>query len=314
MVAVPLRPDAAKSRAGAAPPVVSSYREYRPGPGAPEAVACTWHGIAGWSRRLRVLPDGCLELVWDGQHARAVLPVPGPARYPVSAEAQTTGIRIQPGWGAIVLGAPLRHLAGLTDLANLWDTATARHLEAALAAAPDAAARRRLLSRAVACRLAAAGSPDPAVLGVVRLLSQPRASVSEAARHAHLSGRQLRRRFADHVGLPPKALQAVLRFQRLRVQLASPGTAQVTLARAAADCGYFDQAHLCHDSARLAGITPTELLCPRSQPTARTRPEPSAISDERQTPGDTTGTSGRPARPAGTAAPRPQAGDQGRKR
>ena len=168
----------------------------------------------------------------------------------------------------------------VTDLANLWDTATARHLEAALAAAPDAAARRRLLSRAVACRLAAAAPPDPAVLGVVRLLSQPRASVTEAARHAHLSGRQLRRRFADHVGLPPKALQAVLRFQRLRAQLASPGTAQVTLARAAADCGYFDQAHLCHDSARLAGITPTELLCPRSQPTAGTRPEPSAVSDE----------------------------------
>ena len=60
-----------------------------------------------------------------------------------------------------------------------------------------------------------------------------------------------------------------IRIQRLRVQLASPGTAQVTLARAAADCGYFDQAHLCHDSARLAGITPTELLCPRSQPTGR---------------------------------------------
>jgi AraC-like DNA-binding protein len=258
-VAVPLRPDAAQARAGAAPPVVSSYREYRPDPGAPEAVACTWHGIAGWSRRLRVLPDGCLELVWDGQHARAVPPVPGAARYPVSAEAQTIGIRIQPGWGAIVLGAPLRHLADVTDLAELWDAVDVRHLEAALAAAPDAAAGRRLLSHAVACRLAGAGPPDPAVLGVVRLLSQPRASVSEAAWRAHLSGRQLRRRFADHVGLPPKALQAVLRFQRLRVQLASPGTAPVTLARAAADCGYFDHAHLCHDSARLAGITPSQM-------------------------------------------------------
>jgi hypothetical protein len=39
----------------------------------------------------------------------------------------------------------------------------------------------------------------------------------------------------------PKALQDILRFQRLREQLASPGTAPVTLARAAADCGYYDQ-------------------------------------------------------------------------
>jgi AraC-like DNA-binding protein len=259
-VAVPLRPDAAKSRAGAAPAVVSSYREYRPGPGASAAVACTWHGIAGWSRQLRVLPDGCLELIWDGRHARAVPPLPGAARYPVSAEAQSVGIRIRPGWGAIVLGATLRDLADVTDLAELWNGGVVWHLEAALAAAPDSAARRRLLGLAVARRLAMAGRPDAVVLAAVQLLGRPGAAVGEAAWHAHLSGRQLRRRFADHVGLPPKTLQAILRFQRLRVQLASPGAARVTLARAAADCGYFDQAHLCHDSARLAGITPSELL------------------------------------------------------
>jgi AraC-like DNA-binding protein len=227
-----------------------------------------------------VLPDGCLELVWDGQHAQAVRPVPGAARYPVSSGHQSVGIRIQPGWGAIVLGAPLRDLADVTDLAELWDAMAVRDLEAALAVAPDAAARRQVLSRAVACRLAAAGPPDPAVLGAVRLLSQPRTSVSDAAWHAHLSSRQLRRRFAEHVGLPPKALQAILRFQRLRERLASPHAAPVTLAQAAADCGYFDQAHLCHDFARLAGITPSELLRPRSQPTARPGSEPRAVPDD----------------------------------
>jgi AraC-like DNA-binding protein len=269
-VAVPLRPDATLARAGATP-VESSYREFRPGPAAPDGVTCTWSGYPGWSRRLRVLPDGCLEVVWDGEHARAVPPVPGPARYPVRAGAQAIGIRIQPGWGAIVLGVPLRQLADVTDLAELWDAVAVRHLEVALAAGPTAAARRRLLSRAVACRLAVVGPPDPAVLGTVRLLSQLHASVGDAARHAHLSDRQLRRRFADNVGLPPKALHAILRFQRLRRQLTSPRAAPVTLARAAADCGYFDQAHLCHACARLAGVTPSELLR-QSQPTAVTGP------------------------------------------
>jgi AraC-like DNA-binding protein len=217
-----------------------------------------------------VLPDGCLDLVWDGQHARAVPPVPGPARYPVRAEVRTTGIRIQPGWGAIVLGGPLGQLAGVTDLAELWDTMPVRRLETALAAAPSAAVRRRVLSRAVARRLAMAGRPDAVVLAAVQLLSQPRTSVGDAAWHARLSGRQLRRRFADHVGLPPKTFQAILRFQRLRRQLASPGAAPVTLARAAADCGYYDQAHLCHDAARLAGITPSELLG-QARPAAVTR-------------------------------------------
>ena len=134
-VAVPLRPDAAQARVGAAPPVVSSYREYRPGPGGPEAVACTWHGIAGWSRRLRVLPDGRLEWSGMGSTRAPCFRFPGPARYPVRAGRQSVGIRIQPGWGAIALGAPLRCLADVTDLAELWGAMTVRDLEAALAAA-----------------------------------------------------------------------------------------------------------------------------------------------------------------------------------
>jgi AraC-like DNA-binding protein len=38
-----------------------------------------------------------------------------------------------------------------------------------------------------------------------------------------------------------------------------------TLARAAADCGYFDQPHLCLDCRRLAGLTPSALLSALAQ-------------------------------------------------
>jgi uncharacterized membrane protein len=72
-MAVPLRPVAVLSRAALAP-VISSYREFGATPAVARAVACTWQGVPGWSRTMRLLPDGCLDLVWDGQHMRAVRP------------------------------------------------------------------------------------------------------------------------------------------------------------------------------------------------------------------------------------------------
>jgi transcriptional regulator GlxA family with amidase domain len=88
----------------------------------------------------------------------------------------------------------------------------------------------------------------------VQELGHPVASAGYAARNANLSTRQLRRRFDDHVGLPPKTLHAILRFQRLRAWLASPSSGVATLARGAADCGYFDQAHMCREYRRPAAV------------------------------------------------------------
>ena len=65
--------------------------------------------------------------------------------------------------------------------------------------------------------------------------------------------------FDEHIGLPPKTLHSIVRFQRLRAWLAASSPGLGTLARAAAECGYFDQAHLCRDCARLCGLTPATL-------------------------------------------------------
>jgi transcriptional regulator GlxA family with amidase domain len=70
------------------------------------------------------------------------------------------------------------------------------------------------------------------------------------------------------VGQPPKTLQAILRFQRLRACLAAPSATPPALARAAAECGYFDQAHLSRDCARLAGATPAALASAVTSATA----------------------------------------------
>jgi AraC-like DNA-binding protein len=54
----------------------------------------------------------------------------------------------------------------------------------------------------------------PGVITAISLLATPTATAAEDASHAGLSSRQLRRLFDDHVGLSPKTLQTILRFQR----------------------------------------------------------------------------------------------------
>jgi methylphosphotriester-DNA--protein-cysteine methyltransferase len=69
--------------------------------------------------------------------------------------------------------------------------------------------------------------------------------------------RQLERRFRAAVGLPPKALARVLRFQAV---LHAVGQGAGSWAGVALDHGYFDQPHLIRDFQELAGETPARLL------------------------------------------------------
>ncbi|MGW4524361.1 hypothetical protein [Amycolatopsis sp. NPDC004378] len=62
---VPLRPVAARS----------VYREVAPPAALAGVLACGWHGSTGWARSLRVLPDGCADLVWDGAALTVVVTV-----------------------------------------------------------------------------------------------------------------------------------------------------------------------------------------------------------------------------------------------
>ena len=214
---------------------------------------------------MRLLPDGCLDLVWDGQHIRAVRPAARQVRRAVGGTAVVVGIRIRPGWAGAVLAVPVRELAGVADRADVWGAAAVMRLEAGLAAAATTAAARVVLGDLTVSQLARSAGPDPRVLAAVSVLGQRSATVDDAAQRVSLSLRQLRRCFDDHVGLPPKTLQTILRFNRFRAWLTAPGQVLAPLARAAAECGYYDHAHLCRDCARLAGVTPTLLLPARCQ-------------------------------------------------
>jgi methylphosphotriester-DNA--protein-cysteine methyltransferase len=99
--------------------------------------------------------------------------------------------------------------------------------------------------------------PDTRVARAVHLLEDE--TVDATAVALSLSARQLHRTFEVNVGVGPKSFQRVRRFQRF-LQRAEAGA---TLASAAADAGYSDQAHMSRDVRGLSGLTPSRLIAER---------------------------------------------------
>jgi AraC-like DNA-binding protein len=94
------------------------------------------------------------------------------------------------------------------------------------------------------------------------LRSGGQVGIAQLAADTGWSDRHLRARFRAEIGLTPKAAARVIRFDRARRQLAGRVTAGAApdLAGLAADCGFYDQAHLDREFRALAGCPPTTWL------------------------------------------------------
>ncbi|RZQ65229.1 AraC family transcriptional regulator [Amycolatopsis suaedae] len=78
--------------------------------------------------------------------------------------------------------------------------------------------------------------------------------VGTLAAEVGCSRQHLNRRFGRYLGLPPKTVGKILRFQRVLGELGG----SASLAELAVANGYADQAHLTRDFRTLAGVTPAE--------------------------------------------------------
>jgi AraC-like DNA-binding protein len=150
---------------------------------------------------------------------------------------------------------PMGELAnGGADLADLLDDAD--ELAERLYETQGWTARLALLE-AYIDRRAADAPPPPREIewSWQRLLGSDGAvPVASLAEEVGWSRRHLAARFREHVGLPPKALARILRFERAAERLRRGAD----LADAALDSGYYDQAHFNRDFKAFAGVTPTQ--------------------------------------------------------
>lgn len=244
-----------------------SYRERAPVAALAPYATCVWIqqvacGSAPYTHR--TVPNGSAELVCEpGGMPRLAGPRTGPEEATLAAGSMVVGVRLRPGAAAALLGVPASELVDVSIAAEeLWgDGALALGEVVGAAATPQIAVAA--LEHALLARVAAAGRrPDALAIEAARRL-QPWAGdgdVRSLTRTLHISERQLRRRFDAAVGLAPKVLQRMLRFQGFLALAQAPAARAAGLARLAADAGYADQAHLTREARRLAGRSPQVLL------------------------------------------------------
>lgn len=225
------------------------------------AIACTWEGHAGWTRPLRLLPDGCVDLVWDGAALIAWAPRSVAWRGALHADSRNVGVRITCGAAGALLGLPVDRLApGAQRLRDIWGT-LALDAEICLARtlAPDA--QRARLERLVVDRLNDGHRPDASIMAAARCLAAPAVTtIAMVAQASGLGPRELHRRFRRHVGYGPKVLQRIFRFGHVIRSLPAVANGRLSLASLAVDLGYADQAHLSRDCRLIAGSAPGALL------------------------------------------------------
>jgi AraC-like DNA-binding protein len=253
--------------------LVIRYREARPSQPLRHFVETLWllEQDAEAGAPQRIVPDGHPELIlnwcqpceyFDGQEwvRQSQCFFAGQIERPLllrsNGRTKMLGVRFRANGAAALFKVSMGELSGrFTPVDELSSVLSRRSSRVWEAVDPFAAMNEALLSawdgpqslrdRTVEIALAKIS----AARGLVR--------IHRLARDLNLSTRQLERRFSDVVGLSPRVFSRILRFNQVFRYLEKPG---LGWARTAADCGYYDQAHLIRDCNALAGTTPRVLL------------------------------------------------------
>jgi AraC-like DNA-binding protein len=117
-------------------------------------------------------------------------------------------------------------------------------------------ARFRLLDEVLARRLDDGRPPSPGVVWAWQRLVETggRIKVATLAEQLGWSRKRIVARFREEVGLPPKAVARLVRFERA-VALAERSQ-PLDWSRLALECGYYDQSHLIKEFRDVTGKTP----------------------------------------------------------
>lgn len=209
--------------------------------------------------QVRCVPD-CrivMSVSFDGRRSDVKGLHDSPQFVALGPHRSTAAVLLTP-WGARALfGTGMHELANVhTSLSALLGRAADR-LSEQLAEAPSWEARYALLDEMLSRMLV-----DHETGWIVQAWQRLTASggtvrVEDLAAEVGWSPRRVQVHFRDQIGLPPKTIARIIRLHRaLRMLL--PGDRRAS--DVAAECGYWDQAHLNRDFRTLSGYTPIDLV------------------------------------------------------
>ena len=207
----------------------------------------------------RVLPDGCIDLVFrggidDGRLFTSAL-IERPAYFSTPVRGWFAGVRLRPAMARALFDLdPIDCRDRDIAAAEIDPRFAALEDELRCCSSPEQALA--VLKRAVDRRLAHGirhAAPRRVQEAISLLAREP---VAMVARRVGASERSLHRELVAWSGLAPKAMARILRMQRCLTALR---TRHEPLAFTALRLGYADQAHMTRELKALTGFTPTEL-------------------------------------------------------
>jgi AraC-like DNA-binding protein len=259
------------------------YREFQPQPSLARFIECFWtlesESNLSESEPDSILPDGCVELILNfsapfrelkeggKEEEQPVHFVVGQMTHPVSiaptGAVKLLGIRFHPGGTLPFFRIPMHELTNQIVELNSIDGKLAAKIVVAASSSPTPSLQIAAIEACLADRANSCDS-DSGITGLaasaVRLGG--RITVEKLSESAGIIGRQMERRFLREIGIGPKLFCRILRFQQVfrAVEHESMGWAAI-----AAECGYYDQAHLIRDFQQFARQTPAVFLTQSGQ-------------------------------------------------
>jgi len=252
------------------------YTEFHPGPPLNRFVECLWtlnSPTAQVEAQVeRILPDGCVELILTfgsrfTQHTDAgkrlqprnflVGQMTGPILISPAGDVDFLGIRFHPGGAFPFLRVPMSEVTDQIVELGCFSSSLETQLLSSCPEVTTPAARVAAVASSLVEHLPAAHDSNLMALAEIIVHSGGVVSVDRLANEAGISCRQLERRFLQGVGVGPKLLSRILRFQQVfrAVERADNSWTEVAL-----ECGYYDQAHLIRDFNKFARQTPGVLF------------------------------------------------------
>lgn len=180
----------------------------------------------------------------------------GPLTTAAAGATHLVGVRFRPWGAARLLGPATGECAGRVVEAELVLGPAVRTIRQRLLEPATEAARCRVVGEFVAARLTTQRSDVE--MAVRQLVGSAGGSVEAAARWAGVGNRTFRRECVRLVGIPPKRLARLLRFDRTIGALA--GQPVVDWSDFAAAHGYYDQSHLIREWRAFFDMSPVEFM------------------------------------------------------
>jgi len=270
-----------------------NYCEIKPRYPLSRFVECFWtlESDAPATNTERILPDGCVELILNfgaefSQHCEGqqklqprnfvVGQMTGPILISPTGAVQLIDIRFHPGGTLPFIRVPLNEITDqVVELGGI-SAGLENQLLAVSSSLPTIEARVQAIeSLLLGCVLNSKRDATLLALAAKIVESGGLVSVDRLAKEAGVSTRQLERRFLYEVGLTPKLLSRILRFQQVfrAVERCDGAWAPVAL-----ECGYYGQAHLIRDFNQFAQQTPGVLFAEQS-PLTESFTRKSRVSD-----------------------------------